>query len=595
MPGKRTASGSTSTDRPSKRRRSTSLDSIESWDGASNQTLRVYLVQAKLDDKQISEIYRLIESHGPRDTDGLQLQLSNDPNKADIIITNVRMPKRLERHLDWRIAQQKAVVTPDWLKESIKQDSPAPCKLFAAVTQLQQETAENCPNLPQEREEDHESQEASSRSEGAFSQPREPIQVTKPTSQKVKNNWRSRYACARASPLVCPNQDLAVALNVLGRSRELDGLFANALAYERAVAVIKSYPNLITQETFKRDVAKLPGIGSKVHAKIKEYLEDGKIAETESILRSERYQSLSLFTTVYGIGPSTARHLYEIGLRTSEDLERYHDVAPGIDATELEVSESQLFTPNGQPIPQGNIKNDGKIPPISVKVALTLRKDFATPIPRSEVEEMHRVIMAELAEIQAGCTSTIAGGYRRGKPQSNDVDIVITHSDVKNGAEIIKGLCTKLTKRLHERGMITHVMHLSGFHTHNPLRTEHWDSLEKALTVFRLPALPLTPRSQSQSQLQFGPSAGERRLYRRLDLIFAPPETYWTAVIGWSGSRLFERDLRLWAKVEKGMKFDSSGLTRRHDSKIFVPKSEEDVFKILGLDWVDPTMRNANA
>lgn len=56
---------------------------------------------------------------------------------------------------------------------------------------------------------------------------------------------------------------------------------------------------------------------------------------------------------------------------------------------------------------------------------------------------------------------------------------------------------------------------------------------------------------------------------------------------------MFERDLRLWAKQEKGMKFDSSGLTRRHDSKMFLPKSEEDVFTMLGLDWIDPTSRNA--
>ena len=52
---------------------------------------------------------------------------------------------------------------------------------------------------------------------------------------------------------------------------------------------------------------------------------------------------------------------------------------------------------------------------------------------------------------------------------------------------------------------------------HNPLRQQHWDSLEKALTVFTLPA---------SSPLYDGTR-------RRLDLIFAPPEVYWTAVLGW--------------------------------------------------------------
>ena len=58
---------------------------------------------------------------------------------------------------------------------------------------------------------------------------------------------------------------------------------------------------------------------------------------------------------------------------------------------------------------------------------------------------------------------------------------------------------------------------LAGFHSRDPLRATHWDSLEKSLTVFILP--PTSP-------LHCG-------VRRRVDLIFAPPEVYWTAVLGW--------------------------------------------------------------
>ena len=88
-----------------------------------------------------------------------------------------------------------------------------------------------------------------------------------------------------------------------------------------------------------------------------------------------------------------------------------------------------------------------------------------------------------------------------------------------------------------------------GFHSHDPLRSHHWDSLEKALTVFIPP--------------------GETTR-RRVDLIFAAPEVYWTAVMGWcvagvwswriwslisenlnrTGSMMFERDLRSVAKLQ---------------------------------------------
>lgn len=44
--------------------------------------------------------------------------------------------------------------------------------------------------------------------------------------------------------------------------------------------------------------------------------------------------------------------------------------------------------------------------------------------------------------------------YRRGKPDSNDVDIVITHADLRGGGEKLKGLRKRFVERLYERGML---------------------------------------------------------------------------------------------------------------------------------------------
>lgn len=44
------------------------------------------------------------------------------------------------------------------------------------------------------------------------------------------------------------------------------------------------------------------------------------------IANSQRYQSLSSFSTVYGVGSVTARKLYDLGLRTLDDLRVYYDV-----------------------------------------------------------------------------------------------------------------------------------------------------------------------------------------------------------------------------------------------------------------------------
>jgi len=67
--------------------------------------------------------------------------------------------------------------------------------------------------------------------------------------------------------------------------------------------------------------------------------------------------------------------------------------------------------------------------------------------------------------------------------------------------------------------------------------------------------------------------------------------------------------------IRRGLKFDSSGMcgslssgrlpgshefiflscrTRRRDTKPMFPKSERAVFEVLGLEWIDPTLRNAD-
>lgn len=86
-------------------------------------------------------------------------------------------------------------------------------------------------------------------------------------------------------------------------------------------------------------------------------------------------------------------------------------------------------------------------------------------------------------------------------------------------------------------------------------RATHFDSLDKGLTVFRMPIgyepaqsvktndrsrLSLTTDSgSSDTTMNDGEDPGPIGIFdpdvvhRRLDLIFAPPESYWTAVVGW--------------------------------------------------------------
>ena len=77
--------------------------------GYAPRTLKVYIVQAKIEDESLLELYDLIESTqtapDPKDREhNLQLELVSYFADADIIITSIRMKKRLERHVEWDIA-----------------------------------------------------------------------------------------------------------------------------------------------------------------------------------------------------------------------------------------------------------------------------------------------------------------------------------------------------------------------------------------------------------------------------------------------------------------------------------------------------------
>ncbi|KAH9021225.1 Nucleotidyltransferase [Lactarius hengduanensis] len=467
---------------------------------------RLFILHTKLAHKDISELHDLAEK---ADAD-----LVSSPDEADVVVTAIGMRKRLERHIDWNLAKTKALVKPDWLRDSVEQGHPLPCTDYAAfnsqsaVTALSKSGSLSTSSRPPSR--------------AALTPPAFLLPPSKPPSP-VELDHTAHFCCSRASPLVCPNQALCAEFDVLRRSRVLESNERSVLSYARAIAAIKAFPRVIT-ESERREVQKLPFIGTKVSQMIDEYLFTGHMAEVaEEIRQSERFASLSLFASIYGIGPTTSRKLYDLGLRTLRDLEAYYEV----DAS----------TP---------VEHSGSAD-MDVRIALGLRDDFQqTCEPRPIAETT----------------------YRRGKPSSNDVDIVFTHPN-KTSA---KGLCTKLVERLRSAGLVKYVLHLSSFHEHDALRTAQWDSLEKALTVYR-------------------PHNG---LHRRVDLICAIPETYWTAVIGWTGGTMFERDLRMAAK-SIGLKFDSTGITRRRDSKLFYPRSEKEVFDIIGLPWVDPTLRNTDA
>jgi DNA polymerase IV len=189
---------------------------------------------------------------------------------------------------------------------------------------------------------------------------------------------------------------------------------------------------------------------------------------TEETRKSERFITLSLFATIHGIGPVTARRLYGLGLRTLRDLEAYYEVdtsftpAENRDGTEMDIRialglhddlimtcELRIRHRNDLLTPTQHFPRRGRSHP---------RNDYGPPECRRAWLRWYPRRRACVSCVSHGLSSFFFSShltrYRRGKPASNDIDVVFTHPNATSA----KGLCARLVDRLRSAGLVTHVM-----------------------------------------------------------------------------------------------------------------------------------------
>ncbi|TNY17185.1 sorting nexin-41 [Rhodotorula diobovata] len=189
---------------------------------------------------------------------------------------------------------------------------------------------------------------------------------------------------------------------------------------------------------------------------------------------------------------------------------------------------------------------------------------------------------ADLQENEPGAHLELCGGYRRGKLLSGDIDILVTFPH-RDGLE--RGVLRRLVHRLTKKGLIPPdgVLSLteagSTRTTYANRPASLLDTLDKALVVLRHPA---------------NGTSRKRDVWRRVDLVVAAWPHWGSAVLGWTGSTQFERDLRRWAG-DKGFVFDSGGIRVKATNQYVPAQQEKDCFRVLGLDWIECVLRALSA
>ncbi|KAN0095310.1 Nucleotidyltransferase [Hyaloscypha variabilis] len=380
----------------------------------------------------------------------------------------------------------------------------------------------------------------------------------------VPEYLHTQYSCQRPTPLHCPNEDFLSELRVIKQARTLSGEDISRRAYSAAIAAIASYPYSLTSAY---ELARLPGCKEKMAKHWQEWKELGHVKEADKIRSDPDFQVLNLFYNIHGVAEASAHEFLNNGWRSLDDI-----VEQGWD----KISRDQ-------------------------QIGVKYYDEFLQRIPREEVERISNVILDHANHIRDGFQMVICGGYRRGKPDSGDVDVVLSHPNENATHRFL----VELLESLEDHGYITHRLNVSMKNSdrgQNPLawkgnsvrKKGGFDTLDHSFLVWQDPNWP-----SKEDDLKRDPEAHNPNVHRRVDIIISPWKTAGCAVLGWSGGTMFQRDLRKYTRHKLGLKFDSSGVRRVKTGEwVDLEKDDGDmlakekrVFSGLELEWRDPTER----
>ncbi|XP_037637340.1 DNA nucleotidylexotransferase [Sebastes umbrosus] len=359
----------------------------------------------------------------------------------------------------------------------------------------------------------------------------------------------SPYACQRRTTIENNNKIFTDAFEVLAESYEFNEVEGPCLAFRRAASVLKSLPWAVRCLGETQD---LPCLGKHSKEVMEDVLQCGRSFEVENILSDERYQTLKLFTSVFGVGPKTAEKWYRGGLRSFSDVLADRSV-------QLNRMQQSGFLHYG---------------------------DISRAVSKAEARSLGNIIDEAVHAITPAAVIALTGGFCRGKEFGHDVDFIVTTPEL--GKE--ESLLPDIIDELEEQGILLYCDYQASTFDMAKLpnhRFEAMDNFAKCFLIVRLEG----SRVEGGLHCAEGDNRGWRAV--RVDLVSPPMDRYAFALLGWTGSRQFERDLRRFARVKRGMLLDNHALYDKSKKEFLAATTEKDIFAHLGLEYIEPWQRNA--
>lgn len=308
------------------------------------------------------------------------------------------------------------------------------------------------------------------------------------------------------------------------------------LVIKKTIDIIARYKKKIINGS---QLANIKGIGEKTISRINEIIDTGKLSEIEK--RENQIKVVKELSSIYGIGPVKASEFYiQYGIKSLKDLIKKYKQG------KIELTEQ-------------------------MKLGIKYKDTLVEKIPRILIARLDIFVYSELQKIDPEFISIICGSYRRGKPYSSDVDILITNKKLKskeNTGKYLKLVIDNLKKYFIVDSLT------SSFNTHF-----------QGFGTFKL--IPNLPTSYNKAEFDVQTNV------IRLDIIIVPIQFFYPALMHFTGSGDFNQKMRLHAK-SLGYKLSEYGLSTIDKSgkeKYLEAKSEQDIFDTLLLKYIPPEKR----
>lgn len=254
----------------------------------------------------------------------------------------------------------------------------------------------------------------------------------------------------------------------------------------------------------------------------------------------------------------------------------YIPLNAGVDETKL--NQTKLFALKEEILRSRLAKVSSWLPKLhhDQLVGIKYFKDTAQKIPREEIDKIQKYCQVVAKSLNPGFELMCCGSYRRGRPRSGDVDCLMTHVDLKTPEDIIEyenangSIIQAMVTLLKKLGFVTDYFTIGE---------------TKFMGICKLPSN----------------AKGTYTIYRHMDIRFVPYNSRGTAMLYFTGSFEYNKQMRYKAN-DKGYMLSEYGIFKYTKDKggkkvkgEQVPTpfyTEEAVCEWLGMPYLPPNERD---